>query len=115
MIETRGEATGGWRGNVEAADGATRWFGSRPSGKGGATMPTVSREGELLLPVTYVTWAQWRRERRDSLPPTPPAATDHFCGYCWGQGRIAGPARNGEGLVPALCETCEGTGRVPAP
>jgi hypothetical protein len=76
-------------------------------------MLTVTHQGELMLPVTYRTWAEWRRDRRDAAP-VPPAATHHFCGPCWGQGRIASPARNGEGLVPVACATCDGTGRVPA-
>lgn len=34
------------------------------------------------------------------------------CPTCWEQGRTWCPARNGEGLVPVICERCAGTGRV---
>jgi hypothetical protein len=76
-------------------------------------MLTVIDPGEVRVPVAYATWADWREGRRDVLadPPTAPAA--EFCALCWGQGRIAVPAGNGEGLIPVTCAVCDGTGRVP--
>lgn len=40
--------------------------------------------------------------------------TADWCAICWGNGRIFGMARNGEGLIPLHpCATCAGTGRAP--
>ncbi|HSJ72912.1 MAG TPA: hypothetical protein VK904_01235 [Miltoncostaeaceae bacterium] len=75
----------------------------------------MTSEGALRVLVLYETWAAWRDERRlEGLRPVPPAATHQFCAVCWGQGRIVGPAANGEGPIPIACLTCGGTGRVPA-
>lgn len=67
------------------------------------------------FPVCYLDWAQWREIRigeEDDLAEPHPEATC-FCGFCWGAGRIYEHAANGEGLIPARCERCDGRGQVP--
>ena len=72
-------------------------------------------EGEP--PVRVIQWDrdEWRSERRrPALPPPAPASAETcFCACCRGNGRIYEEARDGEGLVPQTCATCEGTGVVP--
>jgi hypothetical protein len=59
----------------------------------------------------YQRWLDWRIDRRESTDHEPlplvPCATS-FCATCWGQGRIWGAARNGEGLIPQRCPGCDG-------
>lgn len=73
-------------------------------------MFTVHDPSGLL--VAYESWNAWRLERRRvaDMEPAPlcPADTS-FCAACWGQAEIYAPARNGEGLVPVACTTCDGT------
>ena len=72
----------------------------------------LSRTG---LPVAYPSWTEWRAERlREAAEPPPPLvpAGSVFCAHCWGQARLLTPARNGEGLIPAPCPVCAGTGVV---
>lgn len=67
------------------------------------------------LLVAYESWDEWRDERRReaAAEPAPLCPRDVvFCAHCWGQARIWAPARNGEGLVPAPCPACAGTGLV---
>jgi hypothetical protein len=63
------------------------------------------------IPVVYQRWLDWRIDRRESADHEPlplvPRATS-FCAICWGQGRIWGAARNGEGLIPQRCPGCDG-------
>jgi hypothetical protein len=68
------------------------------------------------IPVAYASWVDWRLDRRDTAhlddPPPLVAVGTSFCADCWGQGRVWRAARNGEGLVPCRCATCEGEGVV---
>lgn len=67
------------------------------------------------LMVAYESWTAWREEQRRAAAaePAPLCPADvSFCAVCWGQAKIYAPARNGEGLVPVPCGTCDATGVV---
>jgi hypothetical protein len=78
-------------------------------------MAPIVRAGTLPapVPVRYPSWRAWRAETLSALPPLPLIAPDTAsCPDCWGQRRIWEQARNGEGLVPRVCEGCDGAGLV---
>ena len=66
--------------------------------------------------VCYVasgTGTAWEDDVATPVAPAPLIAPETAsCARCWGQGRHFSPARNGEGLVPSLCEDCGGGGLV---
>ena len=76
------------------------------------------RDNPLAPVIAWPSWRVWRAGRRApelvwfrdlALP-----VTADWCPTCWGNGRIFGMARNGEGLIPLHpCAACDGTGRVP--
>jgi hypothetical protein len=65
------------------------------------------------VPVRYPSWDAWRIETANALEPLPLIAPNTAsCPHCWGQRRVWEQARNGEGLVPLVCEGCDGAGLV---
>jgi hypothetical protein len=69
----------------------------------------VNEPGSVL--VAYPSWIDWRVDRREAAATDPPSqipSSTSFCATCWGQGKIWSPARNGEGLIPTCCPTCDG-------
>lgn len=78
----------------------------------------IAVTGPDRIPIAYPSWHAWRADRRESQLAPPPTTRHHsagFCAMCWGQGRIWSPARNGEGLIPVACRSCDGQGlSVPA-
>lgn len=71
-------------------------------------------EGSHHLLVGYPDWDAWRRERSGGALPQAPLvpANSASCAMCWGNGRILEEAGNGEGLIPVVCEHCDGWGLV---
>lgn len=62
------------------------------------------------VPVIFESWEHWRRDCQEpALEPAPLLPADTvFCAHCWGKGVIFSAAGNGEGLVPRVCEGCDG-------
>lgn len=69
---------------------------------------------EDSIPVRYESWQDWRAMQAARARNERPLVEPHTapCGHCWGQRRIWHPAPNGEGLIPAVCLPCLGSGRV---